>query len=253
MGLKTWLGIGAAIGIVAAALSEKSKPSTNEHDAEKEIYRTNQMPEDNETYVRSEPTIVEVTCKNCGAEMQLNNDRSIIRCPYCDSKKIVIEPATDIARDQHRTYSEVERSKHEIYSKIALERERTKQQEIKNGNTVSIIGLVLIVIGFLPLITYALKDSFNKPTHENEVQIPTSAKGYNGEDVNITVKALKAVGFTDIETEGLGDLTTGWIKKENTIDSIYINGDSTFAANTWFSCDAQITIYYHSFPENESD
>lgn len=247
MSLKTWLGIGVIATVVAAIVSDKHP--TNQHDAEEEIYKTNPFPEfDNQASYG--PLLVDVTCKKCGATMKLNSERNIVHCPYCDSTKIIIEnDGVQISKSKLENYRKVEQSKHNAYATIAIEREKTKQ---RSDFTTLIILLIMLSTCFIPLFLDHLDELLSDPpNHYNEIQIPMSAKDYEGDNVDATIKALKAIGFKNIETEGLNDLTTGWIKKEYSIESIYINGNQSFTADTWFPTSSKITIYYHSF-KNEN-
>ncbi len=252
MSLKTLLGLGIVATIVAA-MSEKSVPTDIiVPGKEDELLDSTPMPEDGPA-ISNGTKIVDVRCYNCGAEMRLNSERSIISCPYCGSKKIIIESdAVKIAKDRHKTYSDVEQNRQNSYSKIEIEREKTKQQKIQNERRSENLRYVVLLILLSPIIIIVLNSFFSKPPdHSNEIKVPTSAKKYKGENIDITIKSLESLGFTNIESEPLNDLTTGWINKENTIDSIYINGDSTFTSDTWFPCDAEVLIYYHTFKNVE--
>ena len=83
------------------------------------------------------------------------------------------------------------------------------------------------------------------------VKMTCDSKHYKGENYEYVVDNLEAVGFSNIEAVGLEDLVTGWIIKENTVDSISINGDSDFEEGEYFHEDAKVKVYYHSFREDE--
>lgn len=93
------------------------------------------------------------------------------------------------------------------------------------------------------VITY---HSFHKKPSETEAQIKADAKDYENRDYTQVVADFQAMGFTNIQTVALGDLITGWINKENTVDKITINGKSNFKEGDIFSKDAPIVISYHS-------
>lgn len=252
MSLKTWFGLGIISALVAAVTKSSTPGDIIVPGQENKIFDEKPMPDD-EPSTSNGTKIVDVKCNNCGAEMKLNSERNIISCPYCGSKKLMMESdAVAIAKDRHKTYSDVERNRQNVYSKIEIEREKTKQQRIQNekqSDTLRIVAFI-IIWSLIALIVFRGINS-ETPDHSNEIKIPTSAKNYKGENVDMTIRSLETLGFTNIESKPLYDLTTGWVSKENTIDTIYINGDSAFTSDTWFPCDAEVLIYYHAFKIKE--
>ena len=57
---------------------------------------------------------------------------------------------------------------------------------------------------------------------------------------------LEAAGFTNIDTEEVDDLVTGWIKNKYTVESISIEGNRKFRKGDEFKSDAHIIIRYHT-------
>ena len=87
----------------------------------------------------------------------------------------------------------------------------------------------------------------------NKVKIPSSASDYRGENFQDVISELKAAGFTNIETEKLEDLITGWLTKDGSVKQVAVNGDSDFNAGTKFPVDSEIVITYHTFPSDNDD
>lgn len=85
-----------------------------------------------------------------------------------------------------------------------------------------------------------------KQPAENETILKTNLSSYIKKPYVQAVTELQAMGFTNITTEGLDDLVTGWIIKENTIDQITINGKADLKDGDILPQDAQIVIKYHS-------
>lgn len=84
---------------------------------------------------------------------------------------------------------------------------------------------------------------------ESDLQTPSSAKDFEGEDYKNVMIQLKDAGFANIETEILDDLITGKITKEGEVEQVSINGETDFSEDTWFPEKAKVSIAYHSFPE----
>lgn len=83
------------------------------------------------------------------------------------------------------------------------------------------------------------------------ILMPQSAEDFAGEPYQDVVSDLQAAGFTNIDAQPLGDLITGWLNPEDSVDSVAIDGDAEFDSDEVFPSDAQITVSYHSFPVEE--
>lgn len=86
---------------------------------------------------------------------------------------------------------------------------------------------------------------------EGVLRVPESSNSLEGEQVDNVVALLEGAGFTNVETEALGDLITGWLKDPGEVKEIAIGGDTTFTASDSFPDDIAIVVFYHSFPEDE--
>ena len=71
-------------------------------------------------------------------------------------------------------------------------------------------------------------------------------KNKKGEYKNV-VEELKKLGFTNIVLKRADDLTTGWISKEGSLESITIAGDSKFTKESAFYPSDSIVIVVHTF------
>ena len=47
---------------------------------------------------------------------------------------------------------------------------------------------------------------------------------------------------------GIGDLKKGWLHDDGEVKEISIAGSTKFSTNDIFDSDAEIVIFYHSFP-----
>ena len=47
---------------------------------------------------------------------------------------------------------------------------------------------------------------------------------------------------------GMGDLKKGWLDDDGEVKEVSIAGSTKFSTNDIFDSDAEIVIFYHSFP-----
>ena len=81
------------------------------------------------------------------------------------------------------------------------------------------------------------------------IKITGSSSSYEKENYQDVISELERLGFTDIKTERLEDLITGWLTKDGSVNQISINGNTYFSAGSLFPKDAEIIITYHTFPK----
>lgn len=86
-----------------------------------------------------------------------------------------------------------------------------------------------------------------------DINIPLSSKEAKKLQYEDLVNQLKDAGFIIITLEPEYDLIKGWLKKEGRVDSVTINGDSSFKANTAYRPDAEIIIVYHALKKDKKD
>ena len=108
--------------------------------------------------------------------------------------------------------------------------------------------LSIIVILFLSSCSEN-KDNFQS----TNIKLPISSKNINKKNYKVVVNQLKDAGFTDVKTDKIEDLVTGWLKKDGEIESVTINGDTDFTEGQEFPKNAKITVIYHTFKEDKSE
>jgi hypothetical protein len=89
--------------------------------------------------------------------------------------------------------------------------------------------------------------------HSGEAQMPGAPSTLQGKDYQDVVIQLETAGFTNIETEALGDLITGWLHDDGEVKEISVNGETDFSSSSWYPTNAKIVIRYHSYPEPTED
>lgn len=92
----------------------------------------------------------------------------------------------------------------------------------------------------------------NSSAPANVISMPSSSKDLEGNGYEEVVDDLTKAGFTNVQPKALGDLITGWITKEGSVETIAVNGDSLFTTDDDFPKDAEIVVSYHSF-KTETD
>ena len=61
------------------------------------------------------------------------------------------------------------------------------------------------------------------------------------------MKELHELGYTEIYTEKIADLVTGWIHKDGSIEYVLVNGKTKYKKGDMFNYDVKIVIAYHTF------
>ena len=95
---------------------------------------------------RNKPTTLQCTCKNCGGTMNYDKEQSILLCPFCGAKEIVIEDEDiTIARIRSNAYKEVE------LKKLEHQKRHGKNAMLAGGGTVKsgCFGAVILLISIL--------------------------------------------------------------------------------------------------------
>lgn len=88
--------------------------------------------------------------------------------------------------------------------------------------------------------------------HEGEAKTPSGSSIQKGKDYQKVVDEFESSGFTNIKLEKLDDLVTGWLTKDGEVESVSVDGDTGYSADTWYPADAEVVITYHTFPEKET-
>ncbi len=219
--------------------------------------------------------LIKLVCEDCHGTMEIDRKSNIIYCPYCGSKKLIIESdevkkqairsvaRQNIERDKmagklieekirlenekeaKKLQLEAEREAKEV-KKLELEAEKeTTRREIKKERLDYLIPILIILLLYLLLKIDNWKEA--SENHYNEAKLEISAENCRGQDYEDIVTLLKTSGFTNIEATGLKDLIVGLFNKEGKVEKISVNGDTDFYSDTWFPKDAMIKITYHSF------
>ena len=88
--------------------------------------------------------------------------------------------------------------------------------------------------------------------HEGEAKTPSGSSVQKEKDYQKVVDEFESRGFTNIKLEKLDDLVTGLLIKNGEVESVSVDGDAGYSADTWYPADVEVVITYHTFPEKET-
>ena len=83
-----------------------------------------------------------------------------------------------------------------------------------------------------------------------DIDVPMSSKAAKKLDYQEVEMQFREAGFVNVRTEAVYDLLMGWITKDGAVESISVNGESTFSEYTSFRPDVEVVITYHTLSRN---
>lgn len=104
---------------------------------------------------------------------------------------------------------------------------------------------------FIPVIFILVLSILIGCSSENDdrIKMPSSSKSYKGTNYQEVISELEGAGFTNIQTEVLDDLVTGWLTKDGEVKQVSVDGDTTFSTDSKYTADVEIIVTYHTYPE----
>ena len=209
-----------------------------------------------------------VKCPECGASLPVEEGREKLFCSYCGVQIIVTNENEHIFRHideakirQAEVNQAIQLKKLEIIERKRAAAEKNKKIKIIVSIVMGIVGIILMLAGagmgglvgllvlegvmFIWIMSDGNKD--DEIDFGDKVKVPSGISDYEKKSYIAIESMLRSAGFTDIKCVPLNDLTTGWIKKPDTVESITINGTEITSGGRKFPADATIVISYHSF------
>lgn len=110
-------------------------------------------------------------------------------------------------------------------------------------------GLLLLILSLL-LLTCACSNTLTTEP-SNAIKIPFSSSSLCGTNYQEVIEKLTAAGFTNIKTELIYDIVVGWFTADGEVDSVAINGDTSFSTGDYFAKDAEIIVTYHTWASDK--
>lgn len=216
--------------------------------------------------------LTSVKCPECGAALQIENGREQIFCSYCGAKilitnenEYIIRHVDDAGVKKAETERIVEMKKLEIIEKNRVANENKKKTKIKIMAILAILAMIFLSIGgsdkdneayetisgflilAIPFVWFINRGSKEDLGFGDKIRFPHSLKEYNTKSYLFVESILKSVGFTNIKTVPLNDLTLGIMKRPDMVESITINGKMPKFAFKKYHTNASIVISYHSY------
>ena len=95
--------------------------------------------------------MVELTCKKCGGTMTVEEGKTVLSCPFCSSKEMLVESdKVKIQQIRSQIYKEVQLNKQKTYKDIQTSKNETKSKAEKK-NTIMLIFGILFLLG-MPIV-----------------------------------------------------------------------------------------------------
>ncbi|WP_026495400.1 hypothetical protein [Butyrivibrio sp. WCD3002] len=186
--------------------------------------------------------IDKLSCPSCGAGINMDiQGRKTLFCPFCGSQFSV--------DDGERVYTHNINIHKRYTDDAAVEKEIRKDRENARQNKAAIFALIilsiLLVLIFVDLRWWAMSDDVAERNNIDAglIKVGQASSDMEGKKYHVVEEQLKSAGFTNITEIDLDD--AGWLKKEDTIESITINGEASFSSDKYFSPDAKVIITYH--------
>lgn len=224
--------------------------------------------------------MIELKCPACGADLSMEEGREQLFCQYCGAKVIVHNENEYIYRHideagikQAETDRMVQLKQMEMAEKLQEAERRKLALKIKISLALAIIGILMIVIGYMagentgnpdsgfymlslvgmfPLMGVAYiwlfsGDSEKENILDGKVKVPSSVEDCEHKNYEVIEASFRSAGFVNVKCVPLNDLTFGLIKKPGMVESIIINGEEITSGGARFLPDASVVISYHSF------
>lgn len=192
--------------------------------------------------------MISFECPKCKANLKIEADKKMAFCLYC-GHQIYLDD--EVKRSEHieRKIDDARIKEAETKKVLKLKeleyKERTDKRE-KKYSAFLLLFLFLISIGLIFVGTWFDKQSAKEAARMESQGYLSAGNYYDYTEKNYeAVKAqLTALGFTNIENIELDDV---WAisSKKNTVDTISINGNSSFKKSDYFMPDAKVIITYH--------
>lgn len=85
--------------------------------------------------------------------------------------------------------------------------------------------------------------------HEGQSKTPSGSSIMKGKNYQDVIEIFEENGFTNVQTEKIDDLITGWLTKDGEVEEVSVGGNVEYSADEWVKSDTKIVIRYHTFPE----
>lgn len=224
-------------------------------------------------------TINAIKCPSCGADLPIEEGREKIFCSFCGTPIVLTNENEYIYRHideagikKAEADKLVELKKLELLEKKQEEKARRKSIKLKISIILGAAGVLCFFIGYaadmegflMPgmlcvlILMYMWIFSMGKDNKDDDdedivlgraIRLPAGVDEYENKSYQALEAKFKSAGFSYIQCIPLHDLTTGFLKKPNMVESITVNGEDIDKMNSRakVAADSTIVISYHSF------
>lgn len=181
-------------------------------------------------------------CPECGAKLEINNDREFCFCSYCGCKIIIDDEKQETTINKNINITKSITHTQKYVDEAEIVKAKSMDKEDKRGWIALIICAVLAIC--IPLGMSAKYDIEEKiAKKEGKVSV-----GYyqdlEGQDYESVVAHFESAGFDNIELIDLNDSgILFW--NEGKVEQVSVAGNNSFDSSDYFSTDAKVVISYH--------
>lgn len=125
----------------------------------------------------------------------------------------------------------------------------TIREEDRKHEKNKIILRTSVILAFVIAIVGGILYERHIEATDGKIKVTYASSDLEGKDYHEVVSELEDDGFTNIITEPVDDLITGWINKEGEVETVEIDGDTEFSNGSRYLPDSKIVVTYHAFPE----
>ena len=89
--------------------------------------------------------------------------------------------------------------------------------------------------------------------HEGEAKTPSESSVQSGNDYKDVINDFEDQGFTNVKTEKIEDLITGWITADGEVKEVSVGGNVDYSPDEWIPVDTEVVIKYHTFKKEDTE
>lgn len=113
--------------------------------------------------------------------------------------------------------------------------------------------MVSVLISCIFVIALAGCGGEESNNHEGEAKTPSESSVQSGKDYKDVINEFEEQGFTNVKTEKIEDLITGWITADGEVEEVHVGGNVDYSPDEWIPVDTEVVIKYHTFKKEESE
>lgn len=122
-----------------------------------------------------------------------------------------------------------------------------KNYKGNNKEQLTQIARIAVVV-FTCVFSYLFRTvDYDKALNSGDLAVTiVDSEDYKNEPYTNVNQHLKLYGFKNIKNVPMGDLITGWLTKENTVDTVTIDGKPFVKGKIYKADKAVVIVKYHS-------